>query len=115
MTVDAPFQMRRRGVELKLYLGEAPPEIDRTLVQNIVNARRWLVMIINGKTVAEIAQGEGISKRWVQSVANLSLLAPDVIESISVGEQPDCLTTDYLLKTGFSAVWSEQREQFSAI
>jgi hypothetical protein len=28
--------MRRRGVELKLHLGEASSEIDRTLVRSIV-------------------------------------------------------------------------------
>jgi hypothetical protein len=28
MTIDAPFRMRRRGVESKLHLGEAPSEID---------------------------------------------------------------------------------------
>ena len=36
VTIDAPFRMRRRGVESKLHLGEAPSEIDRTLVRNIV-------------------------------------------------------------------------------
>ena len=39
LTIEAPFQMRRRGVELKLHLGEAPAEIDRTLVWNIMTGR----------------------------------------------------------------------------
>ena len=42
LTINAPFQMRRRGVELKLHLGVAPPEIDKTLVSNIVKGQRWL-------------------------------------------------------------------------
>ncbi|MEW9922546.1 hypothetical protein AB2B41_23375, partial [Marimonas sp. MJW-29] len=33
LILKSPFQMRRRGVELKLHLGDAPAEIDRTLVQ----------------------------------------------------------------------------------
>ena len=40
LTITSPFRMRRRGVELKLHLNEAPPEIDRALVQNIVKAQR---------------------------------------------------------------------------
>jgi len=52
---------------------------------------------------------------WLQDLANLALLAPDVIDGIAVGEQPDGLTTDYLIKARFPAVWSEQREQFAAL
>ncbi|WP_424944163.1 recombinase family protein [Aliiroseovarius crassostreae] len=115
LTVEAPFQMRRRGVELKLHLGAAPAEIDRTLVQNIMKGRNWLATVIAGKTFSEIADTEGVSKRRVQDVTNLALLAPDVLDRITTGEQPDGLTTDYLIKTRFSAVWSEQREQFARL
>lgn len=107
LTIEAPFQMRRRGVELKLHLGEAPVEIDRTLVQNIMKGRGWLAMVIAGKTFSEIADSEGVSKHRVQDVTNLALLAPDVLDRIATGEQPDDLTTDYLIETRFSSIWSE--------
>jgi len=115
LTINAPFQMRRRGVELKLHLGEAPAEFDRTLVRNIVKARRWMEMIIKGKTFTEIAGAEGTSKRRVQDVVDLALLAPDILDAIASGEQPTGLTSDYLIKTDFPAAWSEQREQFAAL
>lgn len=115
LTIEAPFQMRRRGVELKLHLGEAPAEIDRTLVQNIMKGRSWLAMVIAGKTFSEIADSEGVSKRRVQDATNLALLAPDVLDRIAAGEQPDGHTTDHLIKTRFSAVWSEQQEQFASL
>jgi hypothetical protein len=115
LTIEAPFKMRRRGVELKLHLGEAPSEIDRTLVQNIVKGRRWLSMVIAGKTFSDIAETDGVSKRRVQDMVSLALLAPDVLGSIVQGEQPEGLTTDYLIKTRFPAIWSEQREQFAAL
>lgn len=60
LTITAPFRMRRRGVELKLHLGEAPAEIDRTLVQNIMTAQKWLKVIISGKSIQEIAADEQI-------------------------------------------------------
>ncbi|MEO1538367.1 MAG: hypothetical protein AAFR73_11625 [Pseudomonadota bacterium] len=107
--------MRRRGVELKLYLGDPPPEIDRTLVQNIIKARQYLSQIIEGKTFAEIADVVGVSKRRIQDVTNLALLAPSIIEAIVSGENPPALTTDYLIKNRFSAVWSEQSAQFAAL
>ena len=115
LTIEAPFQMRRHGVELKLHLGDPPAEIDRTLVQNILKGRNWLAMVIAGKTFSEIADDEGVSKRRVQDVTNLALLAPNVLDRITTGEQPDGLTTDYLIKTRFSAVWSEQRAQFASL
>ncbi len=115
LILKAPFQMRRRGVELKLHLGEASQDVDRTLVANIVKARRWLAMIMDGKTFAEIAEVEGTSKRRIQAVTDLALLAPDILEAIANGEQPMGLTTDYLIKSGFPALWSEQRIQFAAL
>lgn len=115
LTIEAPFQMRRRGVELKLHLGDPLPEIDKTLVQNIVKGRLWLAKVIDGKSFSEIAEAENVSTRRVQDVANLALIAPGILESITLGEQPSDLTTNYLIKTHFSAVWSEQRTQFAAL
>lgn len=113
MSIEAPFQMRSRGVELKLHLGVAPPDIDPGLVRNIVKARTCLAMIIEGKTFADIAETEGTSKRRIQAVFELALLTPEVLGAIAKGEQPAGLMSDNLFKTGFSAVWSEQHEQFA--
>jgi len=113
LTIEAPFQMRRRGVELKLHLGDPPQDVDKTLVQNIAKGRRWLAMIVDGKPFSEIAQVENVSTRRVQDIAGLALLAPDILDAITLGEQPSGLTSDYLIKTRFSAVWSKQRAQFA--
>ncbi len=112
---EAPFRMRRRGVELKLHLGDAPSEVDCTLVQNIVKAQRWIAMILSGKTFAEIAGAEGTSKRRVQDVVDLAMLAPNILDAIASGEQPEGLTSDYLIKSGVQASWSEQRERFAKL
>ena len=72
-------------------------------------------MIIDGKTFSEIAETEGTSKRRVQDVVDLTTLALDVLEAIAAGEQPDGLTTDYLIESGFPAIWSDQHKQFGAL
>ncbi len=84
-------------------------------MQNIVKARRWLAMVIAGKTFTEIARAEGTSKHRVRHIVDLAKLAPELLDAIAKGEQPAGMTTDTLIKTGFSAVWSEQREQFMAL
>ena len=115
LTLTSPFRTRRRGVELKLHLGDAPPEVDRTLVQNIVKAQRWMAMIIEGQTFTEIARADGTSKRRVQDVVDLAMLAPDILDAIAAGEQSDGLTSDTLIKSGVPAAWSEQCEQFAKL
>ena len=107
--------MRRRGVELKLHLGDPPQEIDETLVRNIAKGRRWLAMFIDGRSFSDISDSENVSTRRVQDIAGLALIAPDILDAITLGEQPSGLTIDYLIKTRFSAVWSEQRVQFAAL
>ena len=113
LVIEAPFRMRRRGVELKLYLGPPPPEIDPALVGNIVKARRWLSMVVAGKTFTQIAEAEATSTQRVRKVIDLALLAPDIIDAIASGEQPDGLGSDHLIRTGFPAVWSKQRDLFA--
>lgn len=43
------------------------------------------------------------------------MLAPELLDAIAKGEQPAGLTSDYLVKTDFPALWSEQRQQFAAL
>ena len=101
MIIQAPFKMKRRGVALKLHLGEAPPEIDQTLVQNILKGQIWFAKVIAGETLSEIAETEGVSKRRIQDQFNLVLLAPDILDHITSGGQPKGLTPDYLIKIKF--------------
>ena len=72
-------------------------------------------MVIDGKSFSEIAQIENVSTRRVQDITNLALIAPDILDAITLGEKPNGLSTDYLIKTRFSAIWPEQRAQFSAL
>lgn len=81
------------------------------LIGQHLNRSGGAVAITDGLMSAKLAED---SKRYVQDVVNLALLAPDVLDRIAVGEQPEGLTTGYLLKTRFSAVWSEQRKRVAA-
>jgi len=115
LTVEATFQLRRSSFELNLHPGDPPQETDKILMQIVVKGCRWLAIIIDRKSFSEIAVVKNVSTRRVQDVANLALIAPDILDAITLGEQPSGLTTDYLIKTRFSAVWSEQRAQFAAL
>jgi DNA invertase Pin-like site-specific DNA recombinase len=115
LTVTSPFQHRKRGVEIKLIIGDEPADIDATLLRNVARAHRYFDLVRLGKTFAEIAEAEGVSKRRVQQLIELAFLAPDVIRTVREGEQPVGMTSDWLKRHAFSPIWSEQRDAFAAL
>lgn len=115
LRIDSPFRIRRRGVELKLQPGNAPLEIDRTLAQNVFEARRWLTIIIEGRTFGDLAEAEGTSKRRIQDLVELALQAPEFLGAIASGKQAEGTTSNYLIKTCFPAIWSEHSEQLAKL
>lgn len=115
LVIVSPFQHRKRGVETKLIIGDEPADIDKTLLRNIGRAHQYFDLVCSGKTLGEIAETEGVSKRRIQQLIELAFLAPDVIRSVREGRQPVGLTSEWLMRHAFTPVWSEQREQFSAL
>ena len=115
LTVTSAFQHRKRGVETRLIIGDAQPEIDATLLRNIARAHRYFDLVRSGKTFAEIAEAECVSKRRVQQLIELAFLAPDIIRAIREGRQPVGMTSDRLKRYAFSPIWTEQREPFAAL
>ena len=63
-------------------------------------------MVIEGQTFTEIVEAEGVSKRRIQAVIELALLSPRTLDAIVAGGKSIAMTSDYLIKTGFSANWS---------
>src|SRR6056297_922052 len=109
LTITAPFRTRRRGVETKLILGDAPRETDQRLMENIARANDWFDQLKAGRTYAEIAQSAGTSKRRVQQMTDLAFLAPDIVRAIAEGRQPVGLTSDWLLRHDLPSDWDRQR------
>ncbi len=110
LTITVPFQMRRRGVERKLRIGEGLPQVDRKLVTSLVTGRRWLEDIIAGQGFGEIARRDRTTPRRVRQLARLALLSPEVMTAIARGTQPTSMTADYLIKTRVSALWETQAD-----
>lgn len=115
LTLAAPFQHRKRGVETKLIIGDEPATIDATLLRNIARAHRYFDLVRSGRTFAEIAEIEGVSKRRVQQLIELAFLTPDVIRAVREGRQPVGMTSDWLIRHAFSPIWAEQRKAFAAL
>jgi site-specific DNA recombinase len=110
---EIPMKMKRRGVEMRMVIGnDAPVRIDMTLVQTIAKARQWAQEFLSGSvpTMATIALREGIDKGSLSRIINLAFLAPSIVEAIAAGMQPADLTTQKLLRqTVLPLDWSEQK------
>ncbi len=78
-------------------------------VKALARAFRWRRLPDEGQhaTFDELAKAEGVSQSCVSRVPRLTLLAPDLVEAILDGRQPEELRLDDLLE-GFPLKWEKQ-------
>lgn len=112
---ESAFRLRKRGVETKLVLAGATGQRDNTLIKNIAKAHQYFDLIRQGKTYAEIAAAEGVSKHRIQKLIDLAFVAPDVVRDVFTGSQPTRLTSEWLLRNPVPAIWTDQRDVFSTL
>jgi hypothetical protein len=93
-----------------------PTRADPALVKALARAFRYQRLLDEGQyaSISEMAEGERIERGYLGSLLRLTLLAPDIVEAILDGRQPDRLTLPRLMEP-FSANWAEQRAAFGTI
>ncbi len=81
-----------------------------TLIKAVARAFRWRRMLEGGQfaTVQELAAAEKINASYVSRVLRLTLLAPDIVEAILDGRQPEGMTLPGLMD-GVAVEWEKQR------
>lgn len=116
LTVRVPFALRKRGGRKLVVAPEgatwgAPrPRVDSTMVKALARAHRWKRLLESSRfaSVAELAEAEKINQSYLCRVLRLTLLAPDIVETILDGRQPAELQLDTLLKP-LPVQWDRQR------
>jgi hypothetical protein len=98
ITVTAPFAIRKRGGR-KLFLtpdGTTTALVPRTnvdsaLLKALARGFRWCKLLETGDytTIEEIADTENINSSYVSRVLRMMLLAPEIVEAILAGKQPE--------------------------
>jgi hypothetical protein len=76
----------------------------------LARAHRWQGLLEGGEygSIEEVARAERINPSYLARVLRLTLLAPEVVESILDGRHdPEQITLERLLKP-FPAVWGDQ-------
>lgn len=87
------------------------PTTNRHLINAIARAFYWARLIDLGivKNGSDIAKREGLEVSTVNERLRLSLLAPEIIEKILNGTQPESLTMQWLTRNSFPSDWQKQK------
>jgi len=115
-----PLTMKRRGVELKLFIQNEPSsssKVDTVLMKYIARAYKWFDELVSGevKSLTAIATREGLNYRFVGKIIRLAFLAPEIVEAIAEGRQPPELSTELLTKRiGLPLDWRDQKRLLSS-
>ena len=110
------FQMtiRRCGVEMRLVIkgnGASARRADSALVKAVARALQWSEDLLAGRarSVAEVAERECVSSRYVRRLLRLAFLAPKIVEAIAAGDQPPELTAEVLAeRIELPLLWTAQ-------
>ena len=118
ITVRVPLAIRRRPGRKTVVVpvrdgGEAAfsTRVDPALVKALARAFRYQRLLDEGRcaSISEMAAAEQIERGYLGTLLRLTLLAPEIVQGILDGRQPDGLTLPRL--TGpFPVEWSAQRK-----
>jgi hypothetical protein len=119
VTVNVPFRLVKRGGRKEMHLPDGASsqrKMDNTLVKALARAFRWKRILESGEftTIAELADREGIALSYMTRVLRITLLAPDVVESILIGQHSHEITLATLMNP-FPLDWSDQRRAYFSV
>jgi ParB-like chromosome segregation protein Spo0J len=117
LVVTVPLQIRRRGGRKQVIApgdidadGVVQPRTNRPLALALARAHRWRQLLEEGHyaTIRELALALGVDNSYVARLLRLTLLAPDIIEAIVEGSEPDGLSFEKLYR--LPPEWENQRK-----
>ena len=123
IVVNVPLMLKKRGGRKEVILPQAfasdsavRPSHQEALVTAIARAHRWQKLLDEGKfeSISDLAREIGLDVSFAARLLRLTLLAPDIVESILMGEEPSGLSLTMLTKQ-LSVLWNEQRTRLRMI
>ena len=121
VTVRVPLTIRRRpGRKTMVSLGfgadggRISTKADPALLKALARAFRYQKLLDEGRyaSISEMAAAEKIERGYLGTLLRLTLLAPELVEAILNGRQPERVTLPRLLE-GVSSGWGEQKADYT--
>ena len=116
LVVQVPLRIKRRRGRKEIIApagmdsaSAGPASTNRSLALTIARAHRWQALLESGRytTIGELARDAGADNSYLARLLRLTLLAPNLIEAILDGTEPDGLSLEKLYQA--PVVWEEQR------
>lgn len=104
ITVSVPIQFSRVGgrktVISSVPYASPPAKCHNALVKGLARAHRWRRLIESGHypSITELAKSEKVNQSYACRLLRLTLLAPEIVEAILNGKQPQGLQLSQLLR-----------------
>lgn len=122
VVVHIPIRFRRRrGKQMILTGGDAVPASEaqhagsdggnQALIEAIAKAHRWQEQLESGEyaSVEDLARSVGCDRTYVGRIMRLTSLAPDIVEAVLQGDEPEGLSLEKL-RHDLPVRWEEQRK-----
>jgi hypothetical protein len=112
VTVHVPFRLVKRGGRKEMQMSEGASsqrKTDNTMIKALARAFRWKRMLETGAfvTIAELAAHEGIAPSYMTRLLRVTLLAPEIVQTILDGRQGAEMTLARILEP-FPIEWEDQ-------
>lgn len=118
LVVRVPLAFARRSGRKRIITPDGtplptviPPSESTALVKALARAHHWQIMMESGDyaSLTELAAAEHVTPSYLARILRLTLLAPEVVESIM--QQPTSMTTALAkLVRPFPTEWSGQKD-----
>lgn len=117
ISVNVPLKLKKRGGRREVILPQAFASDEPTyesrqeaLVIAIARAHRWQELLDDGKfdSISALAREIGLDISFAARLMRLTLLAPDIVEAILMGEEPSGVSLSVLTKH-LPPDWESQR------
>jgi hypothetical protein len=92
---------------------DAAEPIQEAVIQALARVFSWAEILETGRvrSISELARNLEVDGSYVTRILKLTTLAPNIVEAIINGEEPDGLSLARLTRA-FPEEWSEQRTLF---
>lgn len=116
IVVNVPLRLKKRGGRKQVILPQAfasdtpmHQSHQEALVIALARVHRWQKLLDEGKfaSISDLAREVGLDVSFAARLMRLTLLAPDIVEAILMGEEPSGLSLTMLTKR-LPIVWAEQ-------
>jgi len=114
--IRVPMALKRRGGRKEIVVAQGLPRRAKSalqphsaLVLAVIRGHRWKELLEIGRypSIDALAARMGVNASYVGRHLSLALLAPDIVEAILMGQEPDGLTLEKLHRLPLD--WDGQR------